>query len=60
MDWTRWLLILLPNLVASVDPDLRKELIEFAKRFRELASKTKNPWNTFIAEVLCWAIGLDG
>ena len=51
---------MLPNLMASVDPDLRKELVEFAKRFRGLAGKTQNPWNAFIAEVICWAVGIDG
>ena len=60
MDWTYWMLRLLPNLVASIDPPLRQELVTFAKTFREKAKKTENPWNHFIAAVISWAVGIDG
>jgi len=60
MNWTKWLLRLLPNLVASVSPELRQRLVEFAKQFRADAKKTKNPWDDFAADVICWALGIDG
>lgn len=59
MDWTKWLLKLLPNLVASVTPALREQMIVFAKKFREDAKKTPNPWDDFAADAICWVIGLD-
>ena len=60
MDWTYWLLRMLPNLMASTSPDLRKMLVDFVKTFKETARKTENPWDDFIAAVLCWATGIDG
>ena len=59
MNWTKWLLELLPNLVASISEPLRKELVTFAKNFREGAKKTSNPWDDFAAAVLCWVVGID-
>lgn len=60
MDWTKWLIRLLPNLLASISGPLRQNMIEFAKNFREEAKKTKNPWDDFAADVICWALGIDG
>jgi len=60
MDWKKWILKLLPNLVASISGPLRAELVTFAKGFREKAKKTDNPWDDFAADVLCWALGIDG
>lgn len=60
MDWKKWILKLLPNLVASISAPLRQELVTFAKNFREKAKKTENPWDDFAAEVLLWALGIDG
>ena len=60
MDWVKWLLILLPNLLASTSPDLRRMLTDFAKTFKEAAKKTANPWDDFIAELICWATGVNG
>ncbi|MBA7622226.1 hypothetical protein ES703_29600 [subsurface metagenome] len=59
MDWTKWLLKLLPNLVASISAPLRTELIKFAKNWREEAKKTDNPWDDFAADVFCWVLGID-
>lgn len=60
MNWTKWLLRLLPNLVASITPALREQLVKFAKQFREEAKKTENPWDDFAADVICWTLGIDG
>lgn len=60
MDWTQWLMRLLPNLVASVSQPLREELVTFAKNFKVKAAKTENPWDDFAAAVICWALGIDG
>lgn len=60
MDWTFWLLKLLPNLVASVSPDLRQELITFVKNFKAKTKKTDNPWDDFAAAIMCWVLGIDG
>ena len=60
MDWARWLLRLLPNLLASISAPLRKALVDFAKQFREDAKKTDNPWDDFAADVICWILGIDG
>lgn len=59
MDWTKWLLRLLPNLLASISGPLRKSLIEFAKNFQIEAKKTENPWDDFAADVICWVLGID-
>ncbi|MBA7690014.1 hypothetical protein ES703_98533 [subsurface metagenome] len=59
MNWQKWLLRLLPNLVASISAPLRQKLIQFAKEFRAEAKKTENPWDDFAADVLCWALGID-
>lgn len=60
MDWTAWLLKLLPNLVASISEPLRKLIVDFAIDFRVRAKKTPNPWDDFAADVLCWVVGIDG
>jgi len=60
MNWTYWLMLLLPNLVASISPDLRQELVTFVKNFREAAKKTNNPWDDFAAAILAWVSGVDG
>lgn len=60
MNWQKWLLRLLPNLVASISGPLRTELINFAKEFQIKAKKTENPWDDFAADVMCWALGIDG
>lgn len=60
MNWTKWLLKLLPNLVASISAPLREQLVKFAKQFREDAKKTPNPWDDFAADVLCFVVGIDG
>lgn len=60
MNWQKWLLRLLPNLVASISGPLRTDLINFAKDFQIKAKKTENPWDDFAADVLCWALGIDG
>lgn len=60
MDWTQWFIKLLPNLVASVTPDLRKRLVEFAKQFRADCKKTENPWDDFLAALICSMLGIDG
>ncbi len=60
MDWTKWLFKLLPNLVASVTPTLREDMVKFAKKFRDDAKKTPNPWDDFAADAICWALGIDG
>lgn len=59
MNWTAWFMKLLPNLVASISEPLRKALVDFAKKFREDAKKTPNPWDDFAADVLCWVVGID-
>ena len=59
MDWVKWLLKLLPNLVASISGPLRQELVTFAKNFKEKAAKTENPWDDFAAAVLCSVLGID-
>ena len=51
---------LLPNLVASISAPLREQLVLFAKKFREDAKKTPNPWDDFAADVLCFVVGIDG
>ncbi|MBA7541934.1 hypothetical protein ES705_34250 [subsurface metagenome] len=60
MDWTKWMLRLLPNLLASVSAPLRQEMVKFAKNFRVEAAKTENPWDDFAADVICWVLGIDG
>ena len=60
MDWTKWLLKLLPNLVASISPALREKLVKFAKEFKADTRKTENPWDDFAADVICWVLGIDG
>lgn len=60
MNWSAWFMKLLPNLIASVTPELRKSLMEFAKQFRVDCKKTENPWDDFLADVICWALGVDG
>ncbi len=60
MNWQKWLLRLLPNLVASISGPLRTDLVNFAKEFRIKAKKTPNPWDDFAADVMCWALGVDG
>ena len=60
MNWTSWLLRLLPNLVASISPDLRQEIVKFAKNFKIAAAKTENPWDDFAAAILSWVLGIDG
>lgn len=59
MNWTYWLMLLMPNLVASVSPDLRQEMIKFAKTFKAAAAKTQNPWDDFIAAIIYWVLGLN-
>jgi len=59
MDWTKWLLRLLPNLVASISGPLRAELVAFAKKFRDDAKKTTNPWDDLAAEFICYVLGID-
>lgn len=60
MDWSKWLLKLFPNLVASISKPLRDELVIFAKNFREKAKKTENPWDDFAADFICYVLGIDG
>jgi len=60
MNWTGWLLKLLPNLVASISAPLRTELVNFAKKFREDAKKTPNPWDDFAADIICFVLGVNG
>ncbi len=60
MNWSAWLLRLLPNLIASLSANLRTELINFAKKFREDAKKTDNPWDDFLADIICYVLGIDG
>lgn len=54
------MLKLLPNLVASISAPLRTELVSFAKKFREDAKKTTNPWDDFAADIICFVLGVDG
>jgi len=60
MDWSKWFMKLLPNLIASVSSPLRKSLVDFAKSFREEAKKTENPWDDFLAALICSMLGIDG
>ncbi|NVM23075.1 MAG: hypothetical protein HWN68_14990 [Desulfobacterales bacterium] len=59
MNWTAWMMRLMPNLVASVSPPLRTKLVNFAKSFYDDAKKSENPWDHFIAEVINWAVGIN-
>ncbi len=60
MDWSKWFLQLLPNLIASVSAPLRQQLVTFAKKFKEDAAKTENPWDDFLAALICTMLGIDG
>ena len=59
MNWTYWLMFLLPNVVASISPELRQELITFAKNFKAAAQKTKNPWDDLASAILSWLLGIN-
>lgn len=60
MDWSKWFLQLLPNLIASVSAPLREQLVTFAKKFKADAAKTENPWDDFLAALICTMLGIDG
>jgi len=51
-----WILRLLPLILQAISEPLRNELVKFAKKFREDARKTPNPWDDFIADIICWLL----
>lgn len=54
---TRWLR-LITLILAALSGPMKEELIQFAKKFREDARKTPNPWDDFAADIICWLLGI--
>lgn len=54
-----WLIRLLTWLLPLVSGPLRKDLEQFAKKFREDARKTENQADDILADILCWLLGIE-
>lgn len=54
----KWWIRLLAMILGAISGPMREDLITFAKAFREKARQTKNPWDDFLADIICWAIGI--
>ncbi|GAI70543.1 unnamed protein product, partial [marine sediment metagenome] len=50
-----WMLRLISLILGVISGPLREELIAFALAFREKAKKTSNPWDDYVADIICWA-----
>jgi len=55
----KWLLKLLPLVLAALSAPIRAELVGFAKSFRSKAKQTDNPWDDFLADILCWLLLIE-
>lgn len=53
-----WLLRLIALILGALSGPLKEELIKFAKAFREQARQTKNPYDDFAADIICWLLGI--
>lgn len=51
-----WWLRLIGLVLAALSGPMREELVKFAKAFREQARKTTNPWDDYVADILCWLL----
>lgn len=51
---SKWILQFLPLILTVISQPLRNELVNFAKKFQEDARETANPWDDFVADILCW------
>lgn len=54
----QWWLRLLAMVLAAISGPLRQDLIKFAEEFRAKAKKTENPWDDFLADIICWLLGM--
>lgn len=54
----QWWLKLLAMILGAISGPLRQDLIKFAQEFRAKARQTENPWDDFLADIICWALGL--
>lgn len=54
-----WMIRLLRQLLTVASGPLRQQLTEFAKKFREEAKATPNPWDDVLADVICWLLGVE-
>lgn len=56
---SKWLLKLLPLIMKALSGPIRAELVNFAKGFRVKAKATDNPWDDFVADILCWLLMIE-
>lgn len=53
-----WMIRLLQMVLAAISGPLRQDLIKFAEAFRAKAKQTENPWDDFLADIICWLLGI--
>lgn len=53
-----WMLRLISLILGVVSGPLRDELIKFALAFREKARQTTNPWDDYVADIICWVLAI--
>ncbi len=54
-----WIFKLLLQILSVISGPLRTQLTDFAKKFREDARKTANPWDDILADIICWLLQVD-
>lgn len=53
-----WMLRLISLILGVVSEPLREELKKFAISFREQARMTSNPWDDYVADIICWVLAI--
>lgn len=54
-----WIVKFIMNVLSNVSEPLRVELENFAKNFRQHAQETPNPYDDFLANIICWILNVD-
>lgn len=53
-----WMFRLISLILGVISEPMRAELIKFALAFRDQARQTSNPWDDYVADIICWLIGI--
>jgi len=53
-----WWLRLIRLILVSISGPLRQDLIKFAEAFRAKARQTENDVDDFLADIICWLLGM--
>lgn len=54
-----WIVKLIMNVLSNVSEPSRVELVNFAKNFRQHVQEKQNPYDDFLASIICWILNID-